>query len=117
MKQEQYKKLKEYEQQLTTALYCDYARNVTSKGFEVLNGVYKELFNKDSGLGSGCGKCQLKALKEIAKEYFAYKEKQEEKMAKAREGKNKEENNTIVEEENNNTIVEEDNENGEEGES
>ena len=117
MKQEQYKKLKDYEQQLTTALYCDYARNITIKGLEILNSVYKELFNKDSGLGSGCGKCQLKALKEIAKEYFNYKEKLEDKMAKAREGKNKEDNNTIVEEDNNNTIVEEDNENGEEGES
>lgn len=109
MKQEQYKKLKEYEQQLTTALYCDYARNITTIGLQVLNEVYKELFNKESELESGCGKCTLKALKELAKEYFNYKEILEEKMKKAREGKNKEDNNKPT--------VEEDNENGEEGES
>ena len=109
MKQEQYRKLKEYEQHLTTALYCDYARNITTAGLQVLNEVYKELFNKESELGSGCGRCTLKALKELAKEYFNYKEKIEERMEKAREGKNKEDNNKPT--------VEQDNENGEEGES
>lgn len=108
MKQEQYKKLKEYEQQLTTAFYCDYARNITTAGLQALNEVYKELFNKESELGSGCGRCTLKSLKELAKEYFNYKEKIEERMEKAREGKNKEDNKPIVEQ---------DNENGEEGES
>ena len=108
MKQEQYKKLKQYEQHLTTALYCDYARNITTIGLQTLNEVYKELFNKESELGSGCGRCTLKSLKELAKEYFNYKEKIEERMEKAREGKNKEDNNK--------PIVEEDNENGEEGE-
>lgn len=106
MKQEQYRKLKEYEQHLTTAFYCDYARNITTAGLETLNEVYKELFNKESELGSGCGRCTLKALKELAKEYFNYKEKIEERMEKAREGKNKEDNKPTVEEEN-----------GEEGES
>ena len=108
MKQEQYKKLKQYEQHLTTALYCDYARNITTEGLQTLNEVYKELFNKESELGSGCGRCTLKSLKELAKEYFNYKEKIEERMEKAREGKNKEDNKPIVEQ---------DNENGEEGES
>ena len=108
MKQEQYRKLKQYEQQLTTALYCDYARNITTVGLQTLNEVYKELFNKESELGSGCGRCTLKSLKELAKEYFNYKEKIEERMEKAREGKNKEDNKPTVEEEN---------ENGEEGES
>ena len=105
MKQEQYKKLKQYEQHLTTALYCDYARNITTAGLQALNEVYKELFNKESELGSGCGRCTLKALKELAKEYFNYKEIIEERMEKAREGKN------------NKPTVEQDNENGEEGES
>ena len=108
MKQEQYKKLKQYEQHLTTALYCDYARNITTIGLQTLNEVYKELFNKESELGSGCGRCTLKSLKELAKEYFNYKEKIEERMEKAREGKNKEDNKPTVEQ---------DNENGEEGES
>ena len=109
MKQEQYKKLKQYEQHLTTAFYCDYARNITTAGLQALNEVYKELFNKESELGSGCGRCTLKSLKDLAKEYFNYKEKIEERMEKAREGKNKEDNNKPT--------VEEDNENGEEGES
>ena len=108
MKQEQYKKLKQYEQHLTTAFYCDYARNITTAGLQTLNEVYKELFNKESELGSGCGRCTLKSLKELAKEYFNYKEIIEERMEKAREGKNKEDNKTTVEQ---------DNENGEEGES
>lgn len=102
MKQEQYRKLKQYEQQLTTAFYCDYARNITTAGLQTLNEVYKELFNKESELGSGCGRCTLKALKELAKEYFNYKEKIEERMEKAREGKNKEDNKPTVEEENEN---------------
>ena len=102
MKQEQYKKLKPYEQHLTTALYCDYARNITTAGLEILNEVYKELFNKESELGSGCGRCTLKSLKELAKEYFNYKEKIEERMEKAREGKNKEDNKPTVEEDNEN---------------
>lgn len=108
MKQEQYKKLKQYEQHLTTALYCDYARNITTIGLQTLNEVYKELFNKESELGSGCGRCTLKSLKELAKEYFNYKEIIEERMEKARESKNKEDNKPTVEQ---------DNENGEEGES
>lgn len=108
MKQEQYKKLKDYEQHLATALYCDYARNVTQKGFDVLNAVYKEIFGKESGLGSGCGKCHLKALKELAKEYFAHKKKLEENMEKARQSKNKEpevvdENNSVENNEENGT--------------
>ena len=102
MKQEQYKKLKQYEQHLTTALYCDYARNITTIGLQTLNEVYKELFNKESELGSGCGRCTLKSLKELAKEYFNYKEKIEERMEKAREGKNKEDNKPIVEQDNEN---------------
>ena len=102
MKQEQYKKLKQYEQQLTTALYCDYARNITTIGLQTLNEVYKELFNKESELGSGCGRCTLKSLKELAKEYFNYKEKIEERMEKAREGKTKEDNKPTVEEDNEN---------------
>ena len=102
MKQEQYRKLKQYEQHLTTALYCDYARNITTAGLQTLNEVYKELFNKESELGSGCGRCTLKSLKELAKEYFNYKEKIEERMEKAREGKNKEDNKPTVEEENEN---------------
>ena len=109
MKQEQYKKLKQYEQHLTTALYCDYARNITTIGLQTLNEVYKELFNKENEFRSGCGRCTLKSLKELAKEYFNYKKKIEERMEKAREGKNKEDNNKPT--------VEEDNENGEEGES
>ena len=107
MKQKKNKKLKQYEQHLTTALYCDYARNITTIGLQTLNEVYKELFNKESELGSGCGRCTLKSLKELAKEYFNYKEIIEERMEKAREGKNKEDNKTTVEQ---------DNENGEEGE-
>ena len=102
MKQEQYRKLKEYEQHLTTALYCDYARNITTAGLQTLNEVYKELFNKESELGSGCGRCTLKSLKELAKEYFNYKETIKERMEKAREGKNKEDNKPTVEEENEN---------------
>ena len=102
MKQEQYRKLKEYEQHLTTAFYCDYARNITTAGLQVLNEVYKELFNKESELGSGCGRCTLKTLKELAKEYFNYKETIKERMEKAREGKNKEDNKPTVEEENEN---------------
>lgn len=97
MNKDIFEKLKPYESQLNTAIKCDYARNITKEGFSVLNAAYKELFNKDSNLGSGCGKCQLNNLKQIARLYFEYKEKMAQKMEKARLAR--EEKNKVVENE------------------
>lgn len=75
MTREIYNELEKYEQHLKTAKYCDYVRNVTSTELSVLNGIYKILFGKDSKLGNGCSKCQLKDYKKIADAYFEYKER------------------------------------------
>ena len=92
-----FKTLAKYESQLKTAKYCDYARGLTSTNLNELAGVFETLFQRDSKLGKGCGKCQLKDLKQLADEYFNEIKriemekirKAEEKEAKAKETKDK----------------------------
>lgn len=79
MNGQQYKKLHPYEHHFNTALHCDYARNVTTKGFRVMTEVFEEIFKRPSKLGSGCGTCTLRDMKLLAQEYFKYKVKLEEK--------------------------------------
>jgi hypothetical protein len=69
---EQFEKLAKYEQHLYTAVYGDYARNVTMEGFQVLDAVYKEVFGRDGGMTSGCGRCRLRGLKDLGRLYYEY---------------------------------------------
>lgn len=89
MTKEQYEILKQYENHLSTAKYADYARNLTLAGLAQMDEVYKAIFGKESGLKSGCGKCRLRGLKDLARVYFAYQEqqakKEEEKRQKSQE--------------------------------
>lgn len=88
MTKEQYEILKQYEKHLSTAKNADYARNLTLAGLAQMDEVYKAIFKKESGLKSGCGKCRLRGLKDLARVYFAYQEqqaKEEEKRQKSQE--------------------------------
>lgn len=88
MTKEQYEILKQYENHLRTAKNADYARNLTLAGLAQMDEVYKAIFHKESGLKSGCGKCRLRGLKDLARVYFAYQEQQaknEEKRQKSQE--------------------------------
>ena len=87
MTKEIYESLKQYESHLTTAVKCDFARNISKEGFINLNNAFKALFGKDSSIGNGCGKCGLRDLKRIGVEYFKYKEALQKKMEKARKAK------------------------------
>lgn len=78
----QYSILKDYEPQLKTAMEGSYVRALGSQSREKLAGVYKELFNRDSGFISGCGNCILRNLKEIAPLYFEFQEKLKHKKNK-----------------------------------
>ena len=71
----QYSVLKQYEQQMKSAVNGNYARALGSQSREKLAVVYKEIFKRDSGLLSGCGNCVLKNLKELAAPYFEFQEK------------------------------------------
>lgn len=77
MKVQQYWKLKNYEEILKTALYCDYFRNLTQKTRNELDEIYFDVFKEKSSFNAGCGGCQLKSLKKLAKPYFEMKEKME----------------------------------------
>lgn len=70
---EQFEKLAKYEQHLYTAVYGDYARNVTMEGFQVLDAIYKEVYGRDGGMTSGCGRCRLRGLKDLGRLYYEYK--------------------------------------------
>lgn len=89
MNGQQYKKLMPYEYHLNTALNCDYARNVSTKGFNTMNEIFFDIFKKPSKLGNGCGSCQLKDMKSLAQEYFKYQQKLEEKENEQEDGKEK----------------------------
>lgn len=74
MTKEIYDRLKEFEPQLTSAIKTSYAR-FGDKGFDVIADIYFELYAvKLTKSERTCGMCKLRALKKIAKDYFAYEE-------------------------------------------
>lgn len=81
----QYWKLKQYEDTLFTALYCDYFRNLTQKSRNDLDEVYEDLFKKKGQINAACGACQLRSLKELARPFFQMKEKMDKKQEKVEE--------------------------------
>lgn len=72
MTTEIYKKLKVYEDKLSSALYSSYAR-FRSPELEDLSSILNE--HRGSPLSRqerSCSRCFLKALQQLAKEYFAF---------------------------------------------
>lgn len=76
MTKKQYETLKQYEKHLSTAVKCDYARNLTVAGLKEMEEVYREIFHRDGGLESGCSRCRLRGLKDLGRVYYEYKDKQ-----------------------------------------
>ena len=73
MKTETFNKLTPYEEYLTQAKK-DYMR-VPSRTFSVIAEIFKEHFGKPlTASEMSCGRCQLKALKRLAEDYFKFKE-------------------------------------------
>lgn len=78
LKKEQFEALKEYRVQLYNTLYLDFIRLSSIKDKEILAKLYKEIFNKDSEIITGCNRCLLRDTKKLAQVYFDYEKKIEE---------------------------------------
>ena len=86
MTQEQYEKLKAYENHLYTAKNCDYVRGLTPQTVKELADLYEEIISKNNnGLKSGCSRCRLRSLKDLARVFYQYKEAQEKEKEEAQE--------------------------------
>lgn len=77
MKTEYFEYLKNYENNLFTALKLDYSRNLPTSVLQKMSEIFKAIFNKESGLLNGCSRCALRDLKSLASAYFEAKESME----------------------------------------
>ena len=70
--------LTKYADELNRAVYCGYARNMTTNNRMELAAVYKALFNQEpNDLLNGCSACLFNALKRLGNAYFQEREKRE----------------------------------------
>lgn len=90
--EEIYNRLTKYRKNLYSACYLDYVRLSSLQDKEELASIFKTIFNKDSGILSGCSRCILRDTKAMGELYF-----KDEKIKKEEEKKNKEKENTIEE--------------------
>ena len=74
MTKEQFERLQEFEGSLYTAKAFSFVRGLDSVKRETLADIYKEVFQKESQIKSGCSSCVIKGLKELAFKYYEYKE-------------------------------------------
>ncbi len=70
--------LGQYEQHLTTAKCCDYVRGLSIKMTNELDAIYYDLYS-DHKIKTGCGRCIVQCIKQLAVKYFEQKEKEKEK--------------------------------------
>ena len=86
-----YERLTKYRNSLYNACYLDYVRLTSIKDKEELSAIYKEHFNKDSGIMGGCSRCILRDCKALGKLYFedekVYKQLAEEANKEVKEEK------------------------------
>lgn len=76
----QYESLLEFEKWIGTAVYGNYVRAIPSNSLQKLDEIYKSMYDGDSRLTSGCGHCALRALQRIGKDFYAYRERHQEKI-------------------------------------
>jgi len=69
--------LTKYEQHLTTAKCCDYVRGISVKMTNELDVIYFDLYN-DHKIKTGCGRCVVQCIKQLAVKYFEQKERETE---------------------------------------
>lgn len=83
MTEEIFNRLTPYRKQLYTACNFAYVRLTSVKEKEDLAEIYKDNFNKESGIMGGCSRCILRDCKALGVQYFAIeKEKKENKENK-----------------------------------
>lgn len=71
MTEEIYNELMEdYERQLYTAKELSYVSFKNLKHKQRLSEIYTIIFNRKSGMMSGCGRCALRETREIAEVYY-----------------------------------------------
>lgn len=71
MTEEIYNELMEdYERQLYTAKELSYVSFKNLKHKQRLSEIYTIIFNRESGMMSGCGRCALRETREIAEVYY-----------------------------------------------
>ena len=90
MTKELFEKLKPFEEKLHTAYYNDFVRLTDSKMKEQLAGLHMEAFGHGGNIMGGCNRCVINALKNLGREYFIFKKKLEEELAKEQEQVQKE---------------------------
>lgn len=73
MTQEQYERLKPYEKHFDTAYHSNYLRNLGMTVAGELDTLYTEIIGPGSKLKSGCSRCVLESVKELAQRYYSYK--------------------------------------------
>lgn len=91
MTQEQFNKLTKYRDSLYTATNLDYVRVQTIEDKQTLHNLYKEIFNKDSGIMGGCTRCLLRDIKTLGKSYFEFEKqlKEQDEQPKSKKGRPK----------------------------
>lgn len=91
MTQEQFNKLTKYRDNLYTATNLDYVRVQSAEDKKALHNLYKEIFDKDSGIIGGCTRCLIRDLKAIGKVYFEYEKqlKEQDEQPKSKKGRPK----------------------------
>ena len=89
MTKELYEKLLPYEGKLYTAYYNDFVR-IDQKAKEELSVLHTEAFGHGGKILGGCNRCVINALKNLGREFFAFRAKmfaEEKKEAEAMKAK------------------------------
>ena len=73
-----FKKLTDFETLLYTAQERNYVMFGSIETKKKLSALYTIIYEKKSNMMSGCGRCALKEMKEIANDYFNFKKQLQE---------------------------------------
>lgn len=98
MTRELFEKLIPFEEKLHTAYYSDFVRLTDPRMKEQLAALHNEAFGHNGNILGGCNRCIINALKNLGKEYFAFKKQlAEEKVREELELKQQNVDNQSVE--------------------
>lgn len=82
---EDYEKLKNIEDKLYTACYCQFVRLTNKEHILMADEIYKKVFHTSQGILGGCSHCVYEACKKLGKLYFedkkAYEKAEKEQNA------------------------------------
>lgn len=83
LSKENYEKLKQYEDKLYTAAYCQFVRLSSRNDMLVIDEIYKNVFHTDKGIVGSCQHCVYLACKKLGLLYFQDKKEYEKKEKEA----------------------------------